>query len=86
MADAVEVPRSPQDPFLWQRFLSELAGTGLLVLIGLSLVIVMFGTGSPLASILPDEGKRRLITGFLFGTTGAPIALSPVGKISAAHI
>jgi aquaporin Z len=30
--------------------------------------------------------KRRLIAGFLFGTTGALIALSPVGKISGAHI
>jgi hypothetical protein len=29
---------------------------------------------------------RRLITGFLFGTTGACIALSPVGKVSGAHI
>ena len=28
--------------------LSELIGTGLLVLVGLSLVIAMFGTGSPL--------------------------------------
>jgi len=35
---------------------------------------------------LPDEGLRRLITGFLFGTTGALIALSPVGKESGAHI
>ena len=29
---------------------------------------------------------RSLITGFLFGTTGALIALSPVGKVSGAHI
>jgi len=70
----------------WQIFLSELVGTALLVLVGLSLVIVMFGSGSPIARILPGEGLRRLITGFLFGTTGALIALSPVGKESGAHI
>jgi len=72
--------------FPWRLFLAEFIGTALLVLIGLSLVILMFGAGSPVAGILPSEGLRRLITGFLFGTTGATIALSPVGKESGAHI
>jgi aquaporin Z len=70
----------------WALFGSELIGTALLVLVGLSLVIFMFGTGSPMARLIPGEGLRRLITGFLFGTTGACIALSPVGKVSGAHI
>jgi aquaporin Z len=70
----------------WRPFLSEAIGTALLVLIGLSLVTIMFGTGSPIPAALPNEGLRRLITGFLFGTTGALIALSPVGKVSGAHI
>jgi aquaporin Z len=73
-------------PFPWQPFLSEFIGTGALVLVGLSLVILMFGTGSPMARLIPSEGLRRLITGFLFGTTGATVALSPVGKVSGAHI
>jgi len=72
--------------FPWRLFVSELIGTALLVLVGLSLVIVMFGSGSPIAQILSSEALRRLITGFLFGTTGALIALSPVGKVSGAHI
>jgi aquaporin Z len=70
----------------WALFVSELIGTALLVLVGLSLVILMFGTGTPMASLIPSEELRRLITGFLFGTTGASIALSPVGKVSGAHI
>jgi aquaporin Z len=70
----------------WALFVSELIGTAMLVLVGLSLVILMFGTGNPMASLIPSEGLRRLITGFLFGTTGAAIALSPVGKVSGAHI
>jgi len=70
----------------WALFVSEFIGTALLVLVGLSLVILMFGAGSPMASLIPSEGLRRLITGFLFGTTGASIALSPVGKVSGAHI
>jgi aquaporin Z len=70
----------------WVLFFSELVGTALLVVVGLSLVIVDFGAGSPLANLLPNPGVRRLITGFLFGTTGGLIALSPVGKVSGAHI
>ena len=73
-------------PVPWALFLSELIGTALLVLFGLSLVIFMFGAGSPMARLVPDEGPRRLVTGFLFGTTGASLALSPVGKVSGAHV
>jgi aquaporin Z len=72
--------------FPWRVYLSELIGTALLVLVGLSIVIFMSGTGTPMASLIPSEGLRHLITGFLFGTTGACIALSPVGKVSGAHI
>ena len=70
----------------WRVFLAELVGTAALVLVGLSLVVLMFGDGSPVAPVIPSEGWRRLITGFLFGTTGALIALSPVGRRSGAHI
>ncbi len=70
----------------WLHFLSEFAGTALLVLVGLSFVIFIFGAGSPMARVLPAESLRRLVTGFLFGSTGALIALSPIGKESGAHI
>ena len=71
---------------LHRIFLSELAGTGLLLLGGLSAVILMFGEGSPLPRLIPGEALRRAITGFLFGTTGASIAVSPLGRASGAHI
>ncbi len=74
------------DRIPWQAFLAELAGTAALLLVGLSIVIAMFGAGSPLARLVPDEAVRRLMTGFLFGGTGALIALSPIGKESGAHI
>lgn len=77
---------TPPLPKRQSMLLAELVGTGLLVGLGLSLVIAMFGTGSPMASLIPDEGSRRLITGFVFGSIGAGIALSPVGKVSGAHI
>ena len=71
---------------LWTLFLAEFIGTALLVAVGVSIVILDFGKGSPVAALLPDPGLRRLITGFLFGATGASIAVSPVGKMSGAHI
>ncbi len=72
--------------FSWPIFWYEMLGTGILLLIGLSLVTVMFGTGSPIVNWIPYIGYRRLITGFLFGSTGALIAISPIGKVSGAHI
>ena len=72
--------------FPWQNFLAEFIGTALLLAFGLSFVILDFGVGSPVVHWLPEAGLRRAITGFLFGTTGALIAVSQVGKISGAHI
>jgi aquaporin Z len=76
--------RRPRVP--WQVLASEFAGTALLVGVGLSVVILDFGRGSPVAEMLPGDGTRRLLTGFLFGTTGGLIAVSPVGRESGAHI
>ncbi len=72
--------------FPWRLFASEMIGTGLLLLCGLSLVIFMFGAHTPVALVLQNEGPRRQITGFVFGTIGALISLSPVGRVSGAHI
>jgi len=66
--------------------LYELAGTALLVFIGLSVVIFINGEGSFIKSLIPSAEARRYITGFLFGSTGCVITLSPVGKVSGAHI
>lgn len=67
-------------------YLSEAIGTTLLVAVGLSIVIFDNGDGSPIRFILPDPGARRALTGFLFGVTGCCITLSPIGRISGAHI
>jgi aquaporin Z len=67
-------------------FIAEFAGTALLLLGGLSVIIFMFGSGSPMVNLIPSLKIRQIITGFLFGTTGASIALSPIGKVSGAHI
>lgn len=66
--------------------LAELVGTAVLVAVGLSFVIVDFWHGSPVAAALPSAAGRRALTGGLFGATGMAIALSPVGRVSGAHI
>ena len=75
-----------EPPLPWELFVSELIGTGLLVLAGLSLVILVFGEGSQVARWIPSVALRRSLTGFVFGCFGAAIALSPVGRVSGAHI
>lgn len=77
---------APNQRFPWLLYGAELTGTALLLAIGLSVVIVDFGHGSAVVAALPQAGLRRLITGFAFGTTGALIALSPLGKESGAHL
>lgn len=72
--------------FSWRLYLSEFVGTGLLIFLGLNLVIFMFGAGSIMGELIPSVKVRQAITGFLFGSIGAGIALSPVGRESGAHI
>ena len=67
-------------------YLAEFIGTAVLLLVGLSIVIFMFGDGSPAAAWIPNIKVRQSLTGFLFGSTGALIALSTVGRVSGAHI
>jgi Glycerol uptake facilitator and related permeases (Major Intrinsic Protein Family) len=70
----------------WQILISEFVGTGLLIAVGLSVVIVDFGSGGTVSKVLPSAGERRALTGFLFGCVGALITVSPVGRLSGAHI
>jgi len=74
-------PRVP-----WQPLVAEMIGTGLLMLLGLSVVIVMFGDGSTIAALVPSVTVRQVVSGFVFGTVGALITVSPVGKESGAHL
>ena len=71
---------------LFRLCAAEFVGTALLLGVGLSFVILDWGKGSVVAQWMPLAGARRLLTGFLFGSTGCLITLSPVGKISGAHI
>jgi aquaporin Z len=76
----------PFDKLHPQMYASELVGTALLIFLGLSIVIALWGHGGPLSSLPIPADARRLLNGFLFGTVGAAIAYSPIGKMSGAHI
>jgi aquaporin Z len=77
---------APAKEPVWHLFFAEFVGTALLVAIGCSLVVLDFAPQSPVARLVPSPALRRAITGFLFGSTGMAIALSPVGRESGAHI
>ena len=70
----------------WRAFATERVGMVLLGAGGLSIVMVDHGEGSPRLRCRPEPGLRRSSTGFLVGTVGALMALSPLGKTSGAHI
>jgi aquaporin Z len=97
MGDEPERQRPPEDrplhgaPFPPDRlhpslYGAEFLGTGLLVGIGVSIVILMFGQDSPAERLVPGVGLRRFLTGALFGSVGTLIAISPLGKVSGAHL
>jgi aquaporin Z len=65
---------------------AELVGTAVLVGVGLSVVIVASAPHGPLASVLPSLAARRALTGGLFGAVGMTVTLSPVGRVSGAHL
>jgi aquaporin Z len=70
----------------WPEYGSELVGTAFLVFIALSAVTFNFGSGSPLVIVLPNSSVRRLIAGLMLAASGPLMAISPLGKLSGAHI
>jgi len=76
----------PYDRWHPRLYAAEFLGTALLVSIGLSIVIALWAPNAPLASLPIAQVAKRLITGTLFGSVGAAIAFSPIGRVSGAHI
>jgi aquaporin Z len=76
----------PHDRLHPRLYLAEAAGTALLIAAGLSVVVICFGSGSPLARWLPSAPGRRALAGTFFGLVGTLITISPIGRVSGAHI
>lgn len=70
----------------WPEYGAELLGTAFVVFVGLSAVVFNMGKGLPMERLIPDQSIRLLITGLLFSGSGSLVAISPLGKLSGAHL
>lgn len=77
---------SPDAGFHWRIWFAEAVGTALLVLGALSAVAFVLGDDSPVDRVLAGESARLLLTGVLVGGCVFLIVISPVGRLSGAHI
>ena len=66
-------------------YLSEFAGTAIVLFIGVSAVAFMWGPGSPVP-VVPNGALRRLLTGILFAGGATAVVYSPLGQMSGGHI
>jgi aquaporin Z len=76
----------PQPGFHWRIWAAEAAGTALMVLAIVAAAALTLAAGSPVADALPGPGARFLALGLLIGPAIALIAVSPLGRLSGAHI
>ena len=72
--------------FHWRIWAAEGTATGVLVLGGLSAACLDFGRGSAVAQCLPSHSARLLLTGLLFSGCNSLLAVSPLGRLSGAHL
>lgn len=63
----------------------ELAGTAVMLFLGVTAVALMWGAGSPVPAIDPPM-LRRFITGLLFAGGATLVVYSPLGQRSGGHI
>jgi aquaporin Z len=75
-----------QPGYHWRIWAAESAGTALLVLAILLAVSLALGDGSPLADALPGRGAGFLVVGLLVAPCVGLIAVSPLGRLSGAHL
>lgn len=73
-------------PLHWAEYTAELVGTVFNIFVGLSAVVFDFGQGLPMEHLIPDRSIRLLITGLIYSGSGSLFAISPLGKLSGAHI
>lgn len=70
----------------WEEYASEMLGTAFLLFCVVGAVAYLFGSGSPLPSIIPSSALRLLLVGLLLGGASGLVALTPPGRLSGAHL
>jgi aquaporin Z len=77
---------APQPGFHWRIWAAEAAGTALMVLAIIAAASLALGDGSPVAEALPGRGAGFLVLGAIVAPVVALIAVSPLGRLSGAHL
>ena len=75
-----------QRGFHWRVWTAEAVGTALMVLAIVAAASLSLGDGSPVAEALPGRGAGFLVLGAIVAPCIALIAVSPLGRLSGAHI
>ena len=70
----------------WAEYAAEACGTAFNLFVGLSAGIINFSPDFPMAHLIPSPSLRLLVTGLIFAGSGSLFAISPLGKLSGAHI
>jgi Major intrinsic protein len=65
---------------------SELLGTAVFVLAGLSALALNFSPGSPVPRLVPSTSARFFFLGALFNGAAGVVAVSPLGRRSGGHL
>ena len=86
MATGVEAApqQEPVGGIHWAEWLSEFIGTALLVFAAMSCVVLVFKPDSPFENL--SLSLQLLILGLMFTAIIVAISISPVGRLSGAHI
>lgn len=80
------IPQPARGGWHVREWIAELLGTAVLLFGGLSAICVDFAPVSPVVRVLPSSGARLLVTGLLFAGSGSLVAVSPLGRLSGAHL
>ena len=68
------------------EYSAELIGTAFNLFVGFSIITFDFGKGLPMEHLVPNASVRLLINGLIFAGSGSLFAISPLGKLSGAHL
>ncbi len=78
--------RAGRWPFHLPEYLIEAAALGIFMVSAAGFTVLLFHPASPIVSLLPGEGLRRLLMGIAMGATLVALIYSPWGKRSGAHM
>jgi glycerol uptake facilitator-like aquaporin len=69
----------------WRAWLSEFAGTGLLLFASIFVALSIFGPDSPVARVVPEVPVRQATAALLVGGVLVLLIVSPFGRSSGGH-